>query len=210
MTRKDLGPNSSIGVTGSPGTGKKTVGLALAHMTGLEFLSINDFAIAHKYGFWRRSEFIVDLRKTRDSINTEGKIVCGHLLPFLIPKSRVDFVAVLRCSPRELARRYLSRKYSKQKSRENLEAELIGVVAAKAALVYGLEKTAEFDTSRTKPGSVAKKILETMTGGRKRHFGEIDWMASRASFRRFLESIQDGSVSSSVDEDLQFSSRRGL
>jgi adenylate kinase len=189
--KKHLGPNSSIGITGSPGTGKKTVGLVLARMTGLEFLSINDFAIAHSYGHWQRSEFIVDLRKTRDSINTRGKIVCGHLLPYLIPKSKLDFVAVLRCAPRELAKRYLSRKYSKQKTKENLESELIGVIAAETVLVYGLEKTAEFDTSRTKPKSVAKKILETVRGERKRCFGEIDWMASLASFRAFLESLHD-------------------
>ena len=190
MQRK-LGPGARIGITGSPGTGKKTIGQELARITGLEFLSISDFAIAREYGSWRHDDFLVNLRKTRNAIDTRGKIVSGHLLPYIIPKSKMDFVAVLRCSPRVLAKRYLSRKYSKQKIKENLEAELIGVIAEKTISTYGLEKAAEFDTTRTtNPRRIATRILETATGGRKRHFGEIDWMASLSSYRTFLEALQ--------------------
>ena len=179
--RKDYHIPSKIGITGSPGTGKKTVGRALAEMTGREFLSINDYAIAHKFGAFKDKEFEVDLRRTRGSIDTRGKIVCGHLLPYVLQSSSLDFVAVLRCSPGVLRKRYLARDYPRSKIAENLQAEFIGVVAAEALSVYGRRKLAEFDTTRTKnPRTVAKRILETMRKNSLARFGHIDWMTSQS------------------------------
>lgn len=170
-----------IGITGSPGTGKKTIGKVLAEMTGLEFLSINEFAITNKFGTFKGKEFEVDLLRTKRSINTRGKIVCGHLLPYVVPSASLDYVAVLRCSPRVLRKRYIARNYFGSKINENLEAEFIGVVAAEALFVYGRRKLAEFDTTRTKnPRVVAMRILETLRNNRPQHFGQIDWMRSQS------------------------------
>ena len=170
-----------IGITGSPGTGKKTVGRVLAEMTGREFLSMNEYAINHKFGTFKDKEFELDLRRTKRSIDTRGKIVCGHLLPYVFPRSSLDFVAILRCSPTVLRKRYVVRSYPESKITENLEAEFIGVVASEALSVYGRRRLAEFDTTRTKnPSTVAKRILEAMRNSRLRRFGQIDWMRSRS------------------------------
>ena len=137
----------------------------LAKISGLNLLLINDFAIKHRLGFRRNKEFVVDLRKAREKIDTDGRIICGHLLPYIVPSSKLDFVVVLRCSPDTLKKRYLKRGYSGRKITENLEAEMIGVIAEKAMSVYGLEKLIEFDTSRTRaPKRVAIRIFETIQG----------------------------------------------
>lgn len=177
---------SRIGVTGSPGTGKKSVGIELARMTGLDLLLINDFAIKNDYGVSKRGEFIVDLEKLRRTIDTKNKVVCGHLLPYVISNSKLDFVAVLRCSPVLLRKRYLNRKYSDSKIRENLEAEMIGVIAADALRVYELSKIAEFDTSKSTPASMARRILATIRGKTTAQFGKIDWLSSQYSSREVM------------------------
>jgi adenylate kinase len=185
LPRNSEYPNR-IGITGSPGTGKKSVGVELARMTGLDLLLINDFAIRNGFGTFEVGEFIVDLNKLGRAIDTRGKIVSGHLLPYVIPKSKMDFVAVLRCPPDVLRRRYLERRYNDSKISENLEAEMIGVIAAKALEVYGLSKLAEFDTSKATPALVARRIFATIKGNSTRQFGKIDWLSPHYSSREVM------------------------
>lgn len=179
-----------IGITGSPGTGKKSTGIELARATGLQLLLINDFAIENNFGTYKDKEFVVDLKKLSRAIDTKNKIVCGHLLPYLIPKSRMDFVVVLRCSPANLRMRYLKRKYNESKIRENLEAEMIGLISAKALEVYGLRKLAEFDTSKSTAESIARRILATMRGKSAPEFGRIDWLSSQYSSRELMRQLK--------------------
>ena len=190
MQKRNLFP-TRIGITGSPGTGKKSVARELAKITGLEVLLINNFVIKHGLGVWRGEEYLVDFRSARRKIDTRGRIVCGHLLPYLVPNSKMDFVAVLRCSPRVLKRRYLVRRYSSKKTIENLEAEMIGVIAEKAISVYK-EKVGEFDTTKTRePIRVAKRIVETILGDRPASIGGFDWLSSQFSPRALIESLRD-------------------
>jgi adenylate kinase len=182
-----------IGITGSPGTGKKSVGIALAKITGLDLLLINDFAIEFHLGVWQGKDFLVNLAAVRKRIDTRGRIVSGHLLPYLVPDSKIDFVVVLRCSPRTLRKRYLERNYSSEKIIENLEAEMIGVVAEKAMSVYRHEKLVELDTTKVaNPKNAAKMILETIQGQRALSFGKVDWLATQRSASALLRTL-DGS-----------------
>ncbi|MHB1867494.1 MAG: adenylate kinase family protein [Nitrososphaerales archaeon] len=179
-----------IGITGSPGTGKKSVAIELAKISGLNLLLINDFAIKHRFGVLRNEEFVVDLRRARKAIDTDGRIICGHLLPYIVPKSELDFVVVLRCSPNVLKKRYRKRGYSPEKINENLEAEMIGVIAEKAMTVYGSKKLIEFNTTRTRvPGRVAKRVLEIMKGDGAPTFGKVDWLYSQRSHMALIKSF---------------------
>ncbi|HYB04663.1 MAG TPA: adenylate kinase family protein, partial [Nitrososphaerales archaeon] len=177
-----------IGITGSPGTGKKSVGKKLAELTGLKFISINDFAIKNHFARRENAEYVVDLRKLWRKIGTRDRIVVGHLLPYLIPNRDLDLVIVLRCSPRVLRRRYESRRYSEKKIIENIEAELIGLIAEKAAEKYSRDKLAEFDTSRTKPETISRRIASIIKGTRLPSFGSIDWLTT-ATPSAFTETL---------------------
>lgn len=151
---------------------------------------MNDYALEHGFGNFYGSEFIVNISRMRRGIVTKGKIVSGHLLPYVIPNSKIDFVAVLRCSPKVLRRRYLKRKYGALKIRENLEAELIGVVSSKALEVYGRRKLGEFDTSRYTPNFVARRILRTIRGEIESSFGKIDWLLPQYLPQELIKAFQ--------------------
>ncbi len=167
-------------LTGTPGTGKKAVGRELARMTGLEFVSLNDFAIRQKLGRRSGREFLVDVsRLKRRKIQTRGKIIAGHLLPEVVSPENLDFVAILRASPPVLRRRYSELRYGESKIRENLEAEILDLVSYRALQTYGRNKVGEFDTTRTSPETVARRVLETMVGKRPREYGKMRW-AERA------------------------------
>lgn len=168
-----------IGITGSPATGKKSVGLELAKITGLKFVSVNEFAINGGFGGWVGDEFVVDIRRLRGRIDTKNKIVVGHLLPYVVPRSKLDFVAILRCSPLVLKRRYKRRGYSQSKTIENLEAEMIGDVASASLSAYGIHKLAEIDMTRIRsPSGVANRILDMSIGVKPRSFGKVDWLSN--------------------------------
>ena len=86
-------------------------------------------------------------------------------------------MAVLRCSPAVLRKRYLKWIYDVLKIEENIEAEMIGVIASKSLEVFGESKLAEFDTSKATPAAVARRIVETLKGNRNPQFGKIDWLS---------------------------------
>jgi adenylate kinase len=177
-----------IGITGSPATGKKTVGAFLSKELGLEIISINEYALTHKLGVWKKGEFEVDTESLKGKILTKDRIVVGHLLPYVIPKRDLDFVAILRCSPLVLMKRYLERAYSEPKIEENLEAEALDIIAQKALDVFGREKVSEFDTTSKKSSSVAYEIVETLAGRRKYSFSKIGWLniKSERELKRLL------------------------
>jgi adenylate kinase len=177
----------SIGLTGSPGTGKKTIGRTLSRITGLEFVSINDYAVKNRMGRRVGSEFSVDAKRLYGRIETKGRVVSGHLLPYVVPNRQLDLVVLLRCSPNVLKRRYASRDYSIEKMRENIEAEMIGVLAAACLEEYDLQKIVEFDTTRAKPESTSKRVLDIIKGKERPTFGSVDWLsATHSSFTRAL------------------------
>ena len=168
-----------IGITGSPATGKRSVGENLARVLGLEFLSINDYAIHLGYGKWKAKDFLVDIKRLRGAIKTENRIVSGHLLPYVVPDRDLDLILILRCSPMVLRKRYESRGYSEDKIRENIEAEAIGIIAEKCIHEYDSAKIAELDMSRIKnPMTAVIKILDIIIGKKRMSFGAIDWLSS--------------------------------
>ena len=180
----------AIGITGSPGTGKKTVGKELAKLLDYDLILLNDLAIEHGKGKWAGSTFQVDTRKlAKMNIKTKGAIVVGHLLPFVVQRNKIDFVAVLRCSPFTLKQRYSKRRYSKKKVAQNIEAELLDLVSFSSLQVFGRKKIAEFDTTETRPDLVAKKIVQTINGTRARHYGLNTWSNKAALSSQQLSSI---------------------
>ncbi len=143
-----------IGISGTPGTGKKTVAPLVASLVGLpEPLSIGSLA--------RKGQVEVDpgvLRSKLLKLNPERAVVFGHLLPHVLDRSEAAMVAVLRCEPSVLRRRLAERGYPHAKVVENVEAELIGVVLDECVRKFGSELVREYDTTSTSPKKVAAAI----------------------------------------------------
>jgi adenylate kinase len=166
----------AIGVTGTPGTGKKSVALTLASLLQRELVDINSVA-RERYAPDDEGELQVDVKELGSELKrrSSGAVVSGHLLAEVLKPADVEFVAVLRCDPRVLKRRLARRGYPHEKVVENVEAELIGVVLDAAVRRFGPSKVHEYDSTRAKPASLAAEIARDYRAGLPQDSPWIDW-----------------------------------
>ncbi len=162
-----------VGVSGTPGTGKKTVAPLVASIMGLPQLSLNSLAP-------RRGDEVDTgaLRRKLLAAFPGRAVLFGHLLPHVLTRREASFVAVLRCDPMVLRGRLEARGYPRSKVRENVEAELIGVVLSECVKRFGPDIVREYDTTSSTPRSVAKAIASDAgrSDGRKTpRAAWIDW-----------------------------------
>jgi len=163
-----------LGITGTPGTGKKSIAPIVAKRLGMKCLGLNE--LVKSYGLLGRSG-AVDTQKLRAKLNadlSENSVVYGHLLPYVLPSSALSKVVVLRCEPRELKERLRLRGYGPSKIVENVEAELIGIVSSDAFDAYGRAKTSEVDTTGISPTEAAGAVIEIAVS-KSREAPRIDW-----------------------------------
>jgi len=182
-----------VGITGSPGTGKKSVSPLVARTLGLPCISLNELALSHGL-VAGGDEGEVDTIRMRKMVADEIKgpaVLFGHILPYVLGRSKVSRCIVLRCEPSVLKRRLVERGYSLPKLTQNLEAELIGVVSADAYKVFGAVKTFEVATTHSSPSDAAKVVAATVRGD-SRPLTRIDWTAGYDSEK--LRSLLSGAT----------------
>ena len=171
-----------IGITGSPATGKKSIGKIVADSLKYRFLDLNKIAL-ESGGVLSDGEedFEVDTDKLRKQVLRKIKgrkvVLVGHLLPFILSQDEIEFVAVLRCSPKELEARYSKRAYSNKKIKDNISSEILDICFASALRSFGPSTIAEFDTTERQPNDIAKDIRLVWSGDAKRSFGKINWLS---------------------------------
>ncbi|KYK35692.1 MAG: hypothetical protein AYK18_02905 [Theionarchaea archaeon DG-70] len=166
-----------IAITGTPSTGKTEVSKLLSKKLGYDLIQINELAnrLNAFLGYdKKRGAKIIDLNRLKNEINKlKGNfIIEGHASHFL----PVDLVIVLRCNP-EILKERLEKKYPKNKLKvkENLEAEILGVITSEAIMNNG--KVYEIDTSNKKPERVVNGILKILKGKTEEFkVGKIDWL----------------------------------
>lgn len=158
-------------LSGTPGTGKTTVANYLKD-SNFFIISVGDFVI--QYNLYcsedkKRDTKIIDEEKINiffskylvDTNISKPIIIESHYADIIeIP---CELAIILRCHPQILEKRLQSRKYSPEKIRENVQAELLGDSTShmleKEELV---EKGAifEIDASNLTIEETAKKITE--------------------------------------------------
>ena len=116
-----------IAITGTPGVGKTSFCTAMNHHTK----SVEEIAAPHDcLGETEKDGAApIDLEKLIQKIDwsEEGAILIDGHLSHLLP---VDAIILIRCHPDILRKRLAERDYSQSKVDENVECELIGIVAA--------------------------------------------------------------------------------
>ncbi len=150
-----------IALTGTPGTGKSSVARIL-RKKGYRVIALNRVIAKRKLvsGFDRRRKtWIVDLKGVEEYLQNlrKGKgivILDSHISHLL----SVDFAIVLRCFPEELEKRLKKKRWSREKIRENVEAEMIDLIAVEAEERLGRKKVFEIDTTGKTPEEVAKEV----------------------------------------------------
>ena len=166
-----------VGITGTPGTGKKSVAPLVAASLGLACQGIDETARALGVPISRDGAVDTDGLKARLRVSGGPSVFYGHLLPYIFDPEAVSKVAVLRCEPSFLKDRLLQRRYSGPKIVENVEAELIGLEASDAYDAFGPSRTFEVDTTHLTPESCAQKVVAVLLG-KKQPTRRIDWVGA--------------------------------
>jgi len=103
-------------------------------------------------------------------------VIDGHYAADIVDRKNVDHVFVLRRAPWTLKSVLESKGYGREKVRENVEAELLGVLLEDALRTQDHGKICEVDTTGRETIDIVWEILDVINGGRRHRFGGIDWM----------------------------------
>lgn len=178
----------AIVITGNPGVGKHTVSEKLAKELGYMIVDINMIAIQSNAAEKSSEAYEVDTDKLKDTIKDilrKEHIVVGHLAPHVLTRDQVDKTIVLRRSPYELIKVYIDRGYSQEKSRENIESEILGVVASDAQ--ENLGELVQVDVTGKTTKEVTRQIRSILSGEKKGD--SVDWLslvAKNDDLRKFF------------------------
>jgi len=161
-----------IVVTGTPGTGKTRIAKALAKRTGAKLIGLREFVNENHLFKIRKGqrEKEVDIAALRKKLlpclaRLGGYIVEGHLACEM--RLPVDFVFVLRTSPKELEARLAKRHYPRKKLEENLMAEMLDYCTQRAEKEYG-KAPLELDTTRRSVAGCAGAMLDAIKRKKKK------------------------------------------
>lgn len=177
-----------ISITGTPGTGKSVVAKILAKRLKANLIDIRKLIEKEKIPYtWDRKRntrivSTIDLKKAVDKkiVKNRTNIVEGHLSHFL----KSDFIFILRCDPKELKKRLAKRKWSEEKIKENMSAEILDEITIEALECRKSRKIYEIDTSEKKHQEVAQLIADILKYSSLKRYsrrfeqykpGNIDW-----------------------------------
>ena len=139
-------------LTGTPGTGKTS----LKKHLNKKIISLSEYYEQASEGKTDNGEWIVDIEKLDNILeDSDCNFFEGN---FSHKLDKIDKVIVLRCDPQILEKRLESRNYSKNKVKENLEAEAIGVIYSEAIEIQDKANVFQIDNSTRKPQETAKLI----------------------------------------------------
>ena len=166
----------SIVITGNPGVGKHTITHKIAERLELPVLDIN--VIAKDSGLFEENDGTndIDVKKLEKIIEpkiSEKNIIVGHLAPYVLHKSQVKIMIVLRRNPYDLISVYRDRKYSEKKIKENTGSEILGIITHDAINKFQ-EKVFQINVSEmTIPETIEKTInlISSNYGNEK-----VDWL----------------------------------
>jgi len=165
-------------ITGNPGVGKHTIADLFAKQnSSYQIFDINKFAIEKGLGEQTDDGIEVDTKKLKNEIqklNLEKSLIVGHLAPYVLDKSNVEFVIILRKNPYELIKIYQKRKYQNPKIKENSGSEVLGVIANDSITSFGKKKSFEVDATNKTPEMILEKIHD-ITNNQKGS-DAVDWL----------------------------------
>ena len=165
-------------ITGNPGVGKHTIAdLFVKQNSSYQIFDINKFAIEKGLGEQTDDGIEVDTKKLKNEIqklNLEKSLIVGHLAPYVLDESNVEFVIILRKNPYELIKIYEKRKYQNSKIKENSGSEVLGVIANDSITSFGKKKSFEVDATDKTPEIILKRIQDIMNN--QENGDIVDWL----------------------------------
>ena len=170
-----------VGITGSPGTGKKTLAKGLSSSTGYRVININSLCISKgaiagrdKYGIVAN---IPKLKKiVAEQIRDDNFLLVGHLLPYILSPKDIELAIVLRCNPYVLEERLKARGYPEKKTLMNIGAETLGTCYVDTIKKFGNKKVHIIDTSLKGSKETIEEALLALTGKTSYDGADVDWL----------------------------------
>ncbi len=184
-----------LGITGTPGTGKKTLAPKVAKSLGLPVIGLNDLLTTREKARASRGVDPARLRRRLLKLAGGSLVVYGHMVPDVLTKRDAQRVVVLRCDPSELGTRLRARGYPAAKVAGNVEAELIGVVSAACISKFGRSNVAEFDTTATGVEKSVEAVRGLLTGARNAG-APVDWVPFYSSAEKLRSLLSAASTDS--------------
>jgi len=131
-------------VSGTPGTGKTTYAKKIAKQKSYKYIDVNKVVSSHNLSSGydkKRDTTVIDTDKLNKVLiklineekkkKTKGFVIDSHLSHYL-PKKYADLCIITKCDLKTLKKRLEKRGYSKDKVRENLDAEIFDVCRVEA------------------------------------------------------------------------------
>lgn len=132
----------NILITGTPGTGKTTHAELVASETGFKHINVGELVKEHQLHAGYDQEFdtyLLDEDKVNDHLEDiieEGGFIVDHHSCDFFPQRWFDLVIVLQTDNTMLFDRLKNRGYSDKKITENVQCEIMNVVAEEAHEAY--------------------------------------------------------------------------
>ena len=175
----------AIVISGTPGVGKTRISLRLASILNAKYINLSDFAIENKlyqYFDTERSTYVIDEDILRREISRiikdyEGYVIIDSHYGEIVDDDLVEKIFILRLNPRDLLKRLESKGWSKEKVRENVEAEVLGICTQNALNEHPRDKVCEIDTSGKEVDEVIEEIMDVLKGVKPCRIG-VDWLSS--------------------------------
>ena len=161
-----------ISITGTPGSGKHSIARQVAEKLKFELIDLGTFA--KEQGFIipdeKRHTLEVNVPKIRELLMDKKDVIFVSNYAELIP---ADLVLVIRCHPKELARRLVERDYSIDKIKENLEVECLDYCLQEALSHH--QVVGEVDNTENLDESV-QMAIDIIDGKRKAEYGTANFL----------------------------------
>jgi adenylate kinase len=177
-----------VALTGTPGTGKSSVAKRLR--SAPPAVEVSELALqlgaGRRRGHGSVEVDLVALRRAfrRFARTTPTGVAVGHLA-HLLP---VRYVIVLRCHPRELARRLRRVGRSRRDRTANAFAEALDIVLVEALATR--VPVREVDTTHRSVAAVARGVESLVRRRPRARYGRVRWLADR----RLTEELLRGTL----------------
>jgi adenylate kinase len=151
---------TTVAISGTPATGKTSVAKIVGERLGWKVVELNKIANDRKLfsGYdEKRQTHVVDIgrvQKELDKDRSHDLIIESHYAH----EMKCDFVVILRANPDELRKRAAGKSWRKEKTEENVLAEIMEV-CKQEALDSG-RKVFEVDTTGKTPRRVAGEVIK--------------------------------------------------
>ena len=158
--------------------GKHTIAKEVSDILNLPIIDINE--VAKDFDLLEKDEETndVDVIKLEKLLKNKIKQTCiivGHLAPYVLDSNQISKVIVLRKNPYELIPIYEKRNYSKNKIKDNIGSEVLGIIYYDSVSKWG-QKTLQIDLTNQSIQESVKKVMGLMQG--KIQSDEIDWLTT--------------------------------